>query len=180
MMDKEKLKNSLGQKKIWLTVLLVVILLFAGGFLALNTEFTDIFVGGEVERFGEDITNEELRFFEAAQEGDLEALEGFVEEIDDIDIKNNYDRTPMMLAANNGHTEATRLLLEEGANIENRNIFQETALMMAAHEGHVETVELLIEYGADVNAERDDGTHVLDYTEYEEIENILRQHGASR
>jgi ankyrin repeat protein len=59
--------------------------------------------------------------------------------------------TPLMFAAVKGHDEIARMLLDKGANVNASSENGTTALMLAAKEGNLDTVLLLIERGAGLN-----------------------------
>jgi ankyrin repeat protein len=78
-----------------------------------------------------------------------------------IDLKNHWGRTPLLLAAHNGDSELVRALIDAGADINTEDNEQETVLMYAVEVGHEDIVEMLIAAGADVNATTDEGLTVL-------------------
>jgi len=93
---------------------------------------------------------------QAAQDGNLPAVQTLLEEGADVNAKDTYGFTALMTAAQKGHTEIVKLLLEKGADVNARNT-SGTALCAALRGGHTDIVKLLLEKGADVNAEMIDG-----------------------
>ncbi|MCK5644078.1 MAG: ankyrin repeat domain-containing protein, partial [Gammaproteobacteria bacterium] len=73
----------------------------------------------------------------------------------DVNVRNKYGVTPLMMASQNGHVEVVKLLLAAKANV---NAVDKTdgvtPLLIASVKGHTEIVKLLIAAKADVNAVR--------------------------
>jgi ankyrin repeat protein len=88
-----------------------------------------------------------------------------------IEARNKYGSTPLIVAAVNGYVEIVQLLLEKGANIEGRDNEGNTALMSAARHERVMMVELLIARGANVEATNLRGLNAL---------NLVQSRQASR
>ena len=82
--------------------------------------------------------------------------------INDKEIRDTIDQTPLIVAAQGGCKEIVEILLQAGANIEHRNDQGETALISAAQEGHKEIVQILLDAGANVNQENADGETALE------------------
>jgi ankyrin repeat protein len=70
----------------------------------------------------------------------------------ELDVKNEYQYTALILAAEYGHLECVKLLVEAEAALDLDNKFGKTALIMAAENGKDAIVRLLCESGANVNA----------------------------
>jgi ankyrin repeat protein len=69
-----------------------------------------------------------------------------------VDLGNNEQITPLMIAAYNGHRPVCETLVGLGrANIHHRDSSAKTALVLASYEGHASVVQLLIEQRADLN-----------------------------
>ena len=71
--------------------------------------------------------------------------------------------TALIYAAAGGHDAIVTYLLSEGADINAVSPNLTTALMMAAREGRLSTLDLLIARGADVNHRNDAGASALDW-----------------
>jgi len=87
----------------------------------------------------------------ASKLGDLDTVQCLLNYRADVDAKNKFHQTPIMLAARNGHSEVTGILLGAGASIERKDKGGRNALMMAARNGHVTVIEVLLKANACVN-----------------------------
>lgn len=70
----------------------------------------------------------------------------------DVNSRNQYGYTPLMIASLRGLREIAEILIAHGAEINAKAELGETALMGAAERGHLEIAEILISKGADINA----------------------------
>ena len=86
----------------------------------------------------------------AVQADDVEALDRLFAISLDIDAKDDYGQTALMLAARDGRTSVTRWLIRRGAKLDHRAKFNLTALMLAVINARVEIVRALVEAGADL------------------------------
>ena len=81
----------------------------------------------------------------AAEKGEAPNVRTFLEKGADINVKDEYDRTALMLAAYGGHTEIVKILLEAGADVNAEGKYGATALSFATAGNYVEIVRLLKE-----------------------------------
>ena len=102
--------------------------------------------------------------------------------INDKEVRDTIDQTPLIVAADGGCKEIVEMLLEAGANIEHRNDQGETALIAAAQNGHKEIVQILLDAGANINQENADGETALELTiklrHKKDLVDLLLEHGA--
>lgn len=68
-----------------------------------------------------------------------------------VNLKNEVDETPLMLAAQNGDVEIVKLLIGKGAKVNAKCKSGSSALQYSAANGHFDTVKVLLENKADVN-----------------------------
>ena len=109
----------------------------------------------------------------AAQDGNIENVENSIEKGADLNVRDDLNRTPLMIAATFGHSKVVQFLWEKGANhsdpdenlkafslignlekiedsltkgakIESRDRLGLTPLMHAASKGRMEAVQFLI------------------------------------
>jgi len=71
--------------------------------------------------------------------------------------------TPLIYAATGGHDDVVGYLLDQGANINAQSPNGTTALMMAVRESRGSTVDLLLRRGADVQHRNESGASALDW-----------------
>ena len=86
----------------------------------------------------------------------LELMDWLITQGADINVKDEYDRTPLHYHAQVNNVEKVALLLDKGADIESKAAYDRTPLFAAAY--HPEVTALLIAKGANVKA-KDDMKH---------------------
>ena len=86
----------------------------------------------------------------------LELIDWLIAQGADINVKDEYDRTPLHYHAQVNNVEKVALLLDKGADIESKAAYDRTPLFAAAY--HPEVTALLIAKGANVKA-KDDMKH---------------------
>ncbi|XP_049797371.1 ankyrin repeat domain-containing protein 17-like [Schistocerca nitens] len=79
----------------------------------------------------------------AARKGCLQAVVCLLSSGAEVDARNNWQSTPLLLAAQYGHTEVVSRLLEAGADKGARDGDGDTPLYVASKCGHQEIVEML-------------------------------------
>ena len=84
----------------------------------------------------------------AAFNGDVDELARLISEGADIDARNKYGMTPLMIAATRGHGPFVVWLVEHGADLDHTAKYAMSALMLAVVYGHTDIVEELIKGGA--------------------------------
>lgn len=90
----------------------------------------------------------------------LELMDWLITQGADINVKDEYDRTPLHYHAQVNNVERVALLLERGADIEAQDKYKNTPLHFA--ECNAETAQLLIEKGADIKAKDDRGYNPME------------------
>jgi ankyrin repeat protein len=91
----------------------------------------------------------------------------------DIEIRNNWDWRPLMIAAWKSQPRTVALLLDRGAEINARDIGGRSALMKAATRGSVESVKVLLARGADPSFRDKKGRSAENLTKDPEIKRLL-------
>ena len=69
-----------------------------------------------------------------------------------IRARNNYNNTPLNVAALSGNDTVISVLIQHGAEVDERGEFGRTALHHACQRGHVACIHELMKHGADVEA----------------------------
>ena len=85
----------------------------------------------------------------AVIEGDCRAIEGLLEDTD-IDCRDHYGQTALMLAVLHGREEVASLLLEKGADLNVTAKYRLSALMLAVIRGHEAIARQLVDAGANL------------------------------
>jgi len=103
------------------------------------------------------------RLIRAAFAGNVEQVELLLDSGADIDTRNSFEWTPLILSAGNIYSDETaKFLISRGADVNAKNNFGITPLMIAAGSGRISIVKCLIEYGADIHAEDYKGETAFD------------------
>ena len=121
------------------------------------------------------------RLLEAAFDGPLEEVKELLQSNANIEAKNGYQSTPLLLAAQLGHRDIVDLLLEKNADIEAKDQWQRTPLHLAARNGHRDVVHLLLEKNADIEAKgtwKETPLHYAASNERLEVVTLLLEKGA--
>jgi ankyrin repeat protein len=93
--------------------------------------------------------NSTENLFSFAKSGNLGALQAYVDDGFDINIKNDSCKTALIIACRERHYEVVEYLLSVGANLNDKDIIQRSALSEAAKNEDTKIMSLLLEYGAD-------------------------------
>jgi ankyrin repeat protein len=102
-----------------------------------------------------------FRLWEAARDGNLEALKATVQAGIDPLSKDGDDMTALHHASAWGRTECCEYLLALGAEVSAKACDGSTALHLSAWYGHLDTCQMLISKGASVTERDKDGSHPL-------------------
>jgi ankyrin repeat protein len=114
----------------------------------------------------------------AAGEGKLNIAELLLNHGADVNVKDKYDRTPLMAAAVRGQYDMVGVLLAKGADVNTRSEAGVTALMDASWGADPETIKLLLRKGARIDEQDKSGRTALMIAPNEEIRKLLRGRGA--
>ena len=90
----------------------------------------------------------------------LELMDWLIAQGADINVKDEYDRTPLHYHAQVNNVERVALLLEKSADIEAQDKYKNTPLHFAEY--NAEAAQLLIEKGADIKAKDDRGYNPME------------------
>jgi len=104
----------------------------------------------------------EITIHEAVVTGDIKAVERHIAAGSDINLKDEYGSTPLIVAATFGVTDAVELLIDAGADLSAANGEGSTPLHVAAFFCRTDIVKALLAAGADRNAKNLAGRTALD------------------
>jgi len=99
---------------------------------------------------------------QAALEGNLPAIRQLIAAGADLDERDPFGSTPLIVAATFGHAEVAQALLEAGADLDQQNNEGATALFTAALFCRTEIVAALLDKGADKSIRNNTGSTALD------------------
>lgn len=94
----------------------------------------------------------------AAQTSNLKLAQSLIDAGANLNIRNKFGETAIMLASYQGQTEMVKQLYLKGAEINHGGW---NPLLYAASGGHVETIRLLLNAEVDINSTSDNGTTAL-------------------
>ncbi|MGC2238777.1 MAG: ankyrin repeat domain-containing protein [Pyrinomonadaceae bacterium] len=95
-----------------------------------------------------------------------------------VNAVDSEGNTALILAAHTANSEVLQVLIDHEAFVNAQNKQGQTALMNAADADNPENVRALILARADVNLKNKDGETAWDLTANDEIEELLKSHGA--
>jgi ankyrin repeat protein len=87
---------------------------------------------------------------DAIKRGDVGIVLDLLDRGIDVDSRDRYGQTGLMLAAHAGHGEVVATLIAHGAGLDHTAKFGLSALMLAIVAGHAAVARLLAEAGADL------------------------------
>ena len=82
----------------------------------------------------------------------------------DVNKADNYEETPLYVAAENGRKDVVEVLLRAGADVNKADNDGWTPLHIAARNGHKDAVVALVDGGADPTLFTNRGQSTLDFT----------------
>lgn len=105
----------------------------------------------------------QLFLFSAAASGDTDSIPALLAQGADINGRNGYGNTALIVAAQQGRSETVLALLANGADINATGSLDRTAMHWAVLGGHVDAVTALRSAGADRNQADSTGFSPVDY-----------------
>ena len=96
------------------------------------------------------------------KKGDIPAIEAHIKQGADVNARNQFGWTPLMLAACEGNTAVVKKLLAEGADVSSINDVGASALCYAALNGECAVLEVLLEAKAPINV-RPHGASIIEF-----------------
>ncbi|MHC4584095.1 MAG: ankyrin repeat domain-containing protein [Planctomycetota bacterium] len=108
----------------------------------------------------------------AALQGDIDAIRQHIDAGSELNKKDVYGSSPLIVAVTFGKTEAARVLIKAGADLEITNNEGAAPLHIAAFFCRAEIVKALLENGADKNALNKAGRTALE-TVSSPFENVI-------
>ncbi len=118
----------------------------------------------------------------AARKGDVSKIDAEIQKGVSVDLKNDYDETPLFFAAEQKQLAVCKRLISLGANVNQQMNSKWTALHIASDYGFLEIVKLLAESEVDVNLRNMDGKTALTLAKEKNnslVVDYLQSHGAT-
>jgi hypothetical protein len=101
----------------------------------------------ELEQFGYEFNG--LGLIKSVEDNNQNAIQVFLSCGVDLEVRDDRNWTPLMVAAFNGNEEFAKLLIKCGARVSTQDKNGYTPLHWAAYNGHVNMIKLLIEKNAE-------------------------------
>ena len=126
---------------------------------------------------GEEIKPPKTTIHEAAFYGDADEMRLHIAAGSDLDAKDPYGSTPLVIAATFNKPAVAKLLIEGGANVNATSADGSTPLHIAAFYCRKEIVEMLLAAGVDKNVRNNYGSTALESvaTSFEDVKPIYDQ-----
>jgi hypothetical protein len=117
----------------------------------------------------------------AALQGDLDAIRGHINAGSDLNAKDAYGSSPLIVAATFGRPDVARALIDAGADITITNNEGSTPLHIAAFLCRTEIVQALLNKGADKTARNKAGRTALESVSrpFDEVRTVYDGLGAA-
>jgi len=90
-------------------------------------------------------------WLQAIGQGDAAAIGELLKRGANVDARDRYGQTGLMLAAHSGHRDVVAALIEHGADLNVTAKFGLSAVMLAVVAGHPQVARLLARAGADLS-----------------------------
>lgn len=144
--------------------LLKIFIMILIQFFCISTEAAVIIpedVANELETIG--YTTDESGFFEAASDGNTDAIGLYLQSNMSVNQKDEYGRTAVYAAALNGRVKAVKYLILNGADINVRDEDLKTPLFAAIEGKSFEISKILIDAGSSIRITDTEGKTPLHY-----------------
>ena len=103
------------------------------------------------------------RLLAASSRGDTRAAQEALSKGANIDARDRFGNTPLILSSDGGYQEITRLLIKEGASLNAVNVYGYTPLLSAVTNSHRYIASMLFKAGADPEIKNKYGTSASIY-----------------
>lgn len=110
----------------------------------------------------------------ASFHSDLPWLRELVERGVDLDVRDRFGQSGLMMAANANQLESVKVLLDAGAPVNVTDDEGNTPLMFASQQGSEEIVQLLIDAGAELSAKASHGLDALAFAKQNGHTHVIR------
>jgi ankyrin repeat protein len=107
--------------------------------------------------------------------GDVIAVRELVASGTPVDLRNQFNWTPLMHAAESGHTAIVDYLISAGANVSAINDFGASPLAYASLSGECTVIESLLKAGAPIDV-KPHGVSLLEFTNWGDGKHKTRRH----
>jgi hypothetical protein len=127
-------------------------------------------------------TDIDADLMQAVRDENIEAVNFLIVKGANVNAKDRYMNTPLIIAAKSGQIECAKMLLANGAYIDSQCMRKCSPLIWSVDNGHNDVAKLLIKNGAALNTQDDEGWTALMTAVYRrntEIVRVLVNNGAN-
>lgn len=118
----------------------------------------------------------------ACSRGDTERLKKYIDSGGSIEVRDEWNRTPIIFASSKGREGVVRLLVDCGADLDARGYRGASAIIHATNHGYEHIVQLIADRGANIDIQDSWGKTAIMYASEngnETIVRILLDHGSN-
>ncbi len=108
-----------------------------------------------------DTERQRLAMLDAAERGDLSAINRLITVGTKVDVRDESNRTPLYMAVEKNRIEAVKLLVSEGASVNAQARDMDTPWLLAGALGRAEILRLLMAHGPDLSIRNRFGGNAL-------------------
>jgi ankyrin repeat protein len=116
------------------------------------------------------------KLLEYSRNGNLKGVKGCLKNGAEVNCKDYYNKTPLLLSSLSGHLEIVKTLIENGAEVNCKGNYGWTPLTLSSFHGHLKIIKVLIENGADWNIKNMYNRDFMYYLLNEDKETIIREY----
>lgn len=119
-----------------------------------------------------------MDIFKVIKTGDLNAVFAYIKGRGNLNVRDNYNMTPLIVAADECRADIVKILIKSKANLNLKDKIGQTALHLAAGRNNLGIVKLLIDAKADMTIKAINGLTAYGFAYengYKEVAEFLKK-----